>query len=100
MLQPKLMKVALVWAYVLLMILEAARFVAIPFLGPLVHQYMTAFTDSRDSGPVLITHFALLLGMAIPIWIAPESSYVAISGVAILGVGDSAAAIVGSRYNK
>lgn len=92
------MKVALTWAYVLLMVLEGTRFGALPYVSPMIHQYMTAFTDSRDSGPVIITHFTLLLGMAIPIWIAPESSYVGLSGVVILGMGDSAAAVAGSRY--
>ena len=31
---------------------------------------MTSFIDSRDSGVVLVTHFTLLLGMAVPLWLS------------------------------
>lgn len=31
---------------------------------------MTSFTDGRDSGAVLVTHFSLLLGMAAPVWLS------------------------------
>lgn len=31
---------------------------------------MTSFTDGRDSGAVLVTHFTLLLGMAAPVWLS------------------------------
>ena len=42
----------------------------LPLLGPAVQAYMGRFVDSRDSGPIYVTHFTLLLGLAGPIWLA------------------------------
>ncbi|PNH08314.1 Dolichol kinase [Tetrabaena socialis] len=32
--------------------------------------FMADFSDARDSGPVYVTHFTLLLGIAVPVWLA------------------------------
>lgn len=31
---------------------------------------MVQFTDERDAGPLLMSHFSLLLGMSVPLWLA------------------------------
>lgn len=66
------------------------------------------FRDARDSGPVLMTPIYLLLGCAGPIWVtfalvSPNRSVrglalPAFAGLLSLGVGDAAAAYIGSRY--
>ena len=42
----------------------------VPVLGPALHDFMTAFIDSRDRGLLLVSHFSLLLGMAAPVWLS------------------------------
>jgi dolichol kinase len=92
----------------------------VPRVAPLLDAFMARFADERDSGPVYTTHAALLLGMAVPMWLAhaAESAeatssgartsdsggahavsgawfLVAASGMSCLGLGDSAASCVG-----
>jgi dolichol kinase len=108
-------------AFAALVALEAARCVQMPLLGPAVQSFMERFVDSRDSGPVYVTHFTLLLGLAGPIWLsqalrsaavgpASVSSTVgvtdlhvlvcAVAGLMVVGVGDAAASVVGSMYGQ
>jgi dolichol kinase len=65
---------------------------------------MSGFTDERDAGPVYITHLALLLGMAAPMWLSLFLEFkgggllrflVSASGLICLGLGDTAASVVG-----
>lgn len=79
-----------------------AHITPLPPPGPRVHAFMASFTDGRDSGLLLITHFTLLLGMAVPVWLSnalhPPSRWVregdeaperlwpaALAGITILG---------------
>lgn len=105
---PSLLCVALAVAFALLVFLEIVRQIDVHWVGPRIHAFMISFTDERDSGPILVTHLSLLLGMAVPIWL---SRYLAVSagwragtlsqtlcgacGIAVLGVGDTAASVVG-----
>jgi dolichol kinase len=70
---------------------------------------MSAFVDARDSGAFYVTHFTLLLGLAIPIWLSlsvnkttndtstfPES----LAGILSTGIGDAAASIIGSSFGR
>ncbi|KAI7845351.1 hypothetical protein COHA_001058 [Chlorella ohadii] len=68
--EPQLLGVALAAAWAVLLAVEAARLSGLPGISPAIHRFMTAFTDARDSGPILITHFTLLLGMAAPVWLS------------------------------
>ena len=45
---------------------HAASFAA----GEPIHTFMMSFTDGRDSGLLLVSHFSLLTGMAVPIWLS------------------------------
>lgn len=35
---------------------------------------MMSFTDGRDSGTLLVSHFSLLTGMAVPVWLSTVTS--------------------------
>lgn len=48
---------------------EATRLLSFSALAGPVDRYMRPFTDTRDAGQVLTTHFSLLLGLAVPLWV-------------------------------
>jgi dolichol kinase len=70
------------------------------------------FVDERDSGAIYVTHFTLLLGLAVPMWLIASalpgddaSSTLravvgGLSGVVIVGVGDTAASLVGKLFGR
>eukprot|EP01134_Creolimax_fragrantissima_P001024 CFRG1024T1 len=77
-------------------------------LGEHVQYFILKFIDERDSGPIVLTHMYLLLGIALPLWLAEPfqetgSIYVyfaSFSGLISLGVGDAVASFVGVRIGK
>lgn len=107
---------------------EYIRYYALYPFGAVLHVFMSEFTDHKDSGPVILSHFYLLTGCAAPLWIEGVRSAsntivlrgggswlasratdqvpatgVDISmfiGVLTLGVGDALASIVGRRYGR
>ncbi|KAL4424664.1 hypothetical protein ABPG77_004471 [Micractinium sp. CCAP 211/92] len=125
-LEPQLLGVALGGAFLALLAVEAARLSGLPGIAPRIHAFMASFTDARDSGPVLITHFTLLLGMAVPVWLSnallpgtlgaaaagsaasgsdlqarQETVWLpGYAGIMILGFGDTAASAVGSLLGR
>ena len=52
---------------------------------------MQAFTDERDAGAIFITHFTLLLGLALPQWVA-----ISLQGQRQVGLAHGATAIAGN----
>ena len=38
--------------------------------GPPLHTFMMSFTDGRDAGLLLVSHFSLLTGCAVSVWLA------------------------------
>jgi len=88
------------------LVLELLRVSNIPGLSEHIHNFMSSFTDSRDSGTFFVTHITLLLGLAIPIWLSEPwmhdtgHSFMPYAGLIATGVGDAAASIVGKRYGK
>ena len=68
--QPELLAMSLGIAAAALIAAEVLRVGRCPFLGPRIHSFMTAFLDSRDQGLLLISHFSLLIGMALPLWLS------------------------------
>ncbi|KAK2077667.1 hypothetical protein QBZ16_004513 [Prototheca wickerhamii] len=106
-LEPELLAVALAVAFAGLLALEAVRVGGVPRLSKALTGFMTAFTDARDGGVLFITHLALLVGMAAPIWVAVLSrqgtvdpSGAALAGLLILGLGDTAASVVGRLWGR
>jgi dolichol kinase len=70
-------------------------------LGEPLHQFMNAFTDHRDSEHLIVSHFSLLLGCALPIWMSSGFNDRALSpfaGILSLGIGDTMASMVGHKY--
>ena len=101
-LEPELLAVALAVAFAALLALEALRVGGVPRLSAALTGFMTAFTDARDGGVLFITHLALLVGMAAPIWVAvlsrrgtADASGAALAGLLILGEGPGRGWVVG-----
>ncbi|KAL1558164.1 dolichol kinase [Salvia divinorum] len=99
--QPKFLDLSFGAALALFLLLEAIRIWKIWPLGHLVHQFMNAFTDHRDSDLLVVSHFSLLLGCAIPIWLASgftDRPLAPFAGILSLGIGDTMASMVGHKY--
>ncbi|KAL6563639.1 hypothetical protein OROGR_002598 [Orobanche gracilis] len=98
--QPKFLDLAFGAALAVFLLLEIIRIWKIWPLGHLVHQFMNAFTDHRDSD-LVVSHFSLLLGCAIPIWLSPgftDRPLAPFAGILSLGIGDTMASMVGHKY--
>ncbi|KAL6219873.1 hypothetical protein ACLB2K_007632 [Fragaria x ananassa] len=99
--QPKFLDLAFGAALAVFLALEIVRVWRIWPLGQFVHKFMSAFTDHRDSDLLIVSHFSLLLGCALPIWLSsgnndrPLSPF---SGILSLGIGDTMASVVGHKY--
>ncbi|VUZ57064.1 unnamed protein product [Hymenolepis diminuta] len=64
-------------------------------------EFLEPFRDSRDSGELIFTPIALLLGLSLPIWDFGFEHYVSPRtwiGVITIAVGDSVAALVGRKW--
>ncbi|XP_047973568.1 dolichol kinase EVAN-like [Salvia hispanica] len=99
--QPKFLDLSFGAALAVFLLLETIRIWKIWPLGHLVHQFMNAFTDHRDSDLLVVSHFSLLLGCAIPIWLASgltDRPLAPFAGILSLGIGDTMASMVGHKY--
>ncbi|KAL2985708.1 hypothetical protein AAZX31_12G166500 [Glycine max] len=70
-------------------------------LGHPINQFMNAFTDHRDSDLLIVSHFSLLLGCALPIWMSTgynDRPLAPFAGILSLGIGDTMASMVGHKY--
>lgn len=99
--QPKFLDLAFGAALAVFLALEIIRVWRIWPLGQLVHQFMNAFTDHRDSDLLIVSHFSLLLGCALPIWMSSgynDRPLAPFAGILSLGIGDTMASMVGHKY--
>ncbi|KAA3456624.1 dolichol kinase isoform X1 [Gossypium australe] len=90
--QPKFLDLAFGAALAVFLVLEIIRVWRIWPLGQLVHQFMSAFTDHRDSDLIIVSHFSLLLGCALPIWMSSgfnDRPLTPFAGILSLGIGDT-----------
>ncbi|KAA3485726.1 dolichol kinase EVAN-like [Gossypium australe] len=90
--QPKFLDLAFGAALAVFLVLEIIRVWRIWPLGQLVHQFMSAFTDHRDSDILIVSHFSLLLGCALPIWMSSgfnDRPLIPFAGILSLGIGDT-----------
>ncbi|KAL8089887.1 hypothetical protein AgCh_039372 [Apium graveolens] len=100
-LQPKFLNLAFGAALAAFLMLEIIRVWRIWPLGHLVHQFLNAFTDHRDSDLLIVSHFSLLLGCALPIWMSSgfnDRPLAPFAGILSLGIGDTMASMVGHKY--
>uniref|UniRef100_A0A3Q0S5J8 dolichol kinase n=3 Tax=Heroini TaxID=318529 RepID=A0A3Q0S5J8_AMPCI len=107
----QLLHVASVGCLAVFLFLEYVRYFRIRPLGQLLRQLLTLFLDERDSGPLILTHIYLLLGMSLPIWLFPgpcapkgilpgAGGLVPYAGVLAVGVGDTVASVFGSTMGE
>ncbi|KAM5342381.1 hypothetical protein ACJ41O_013347 [Fusarium nematophilum] len=98
------------------LILDLLRASQLPPLSKPIASFLAPYVDGRDfRGPVVISHIFLLIGCAIPLWLAlaslprTGSDYLVgwevssrdvsmVSGVICVGLGDAAASLIGRRY--
>ncbi|KAG8058096.1 hypothetical protein GUJ93_ZPchr0002g23794 [Zizania palustris] len=62
---------------------------------------MNAFTDHRDSEILIVSHFSLLLGCALPKWMSSgfnDRPLAPFAGILSLGIGDTMASMIGYKY--
>ncbi|EGD78033.1 hypothetical protein PTSG_09670 [Salpingoeca rosetta] len=98
--------ISLSFAFVVFVLGEFVRACALePFAAPL-ERLTRRYWDGQDSGAILLTPIYLLTGIAIPIWSTPSPPsslpwlrvpIAACAGLLAVGVGDSAAAVIGRR---
>ncbi|XP_042481230.1 dolichol kinase EVAN isoform X2 [Macadamia integrifolia] len=99
--QPIFIDLAFGVALAVFLALEIIRVWKIWPLWRLVHQFMNAFTDHRDSDILIVSHFSLLLGCALPKWMSSgfnDRPLAPFAGILSLGIGDTMASMVGHKY--
>ncbi|KAK9068629.1 hypothetical protein SSX86_012744 [Deinandra increscens subsp. villosa] len=99
--QPSFLNLAFGAALAVFLVLEIIRVWRIWPLGSIVNQFMNAFTDHRDSDLLIVSHFSLLLGCALPIWMSSgfnDRPLAPFAGILSLGIGDTMASMVGYKY--
>ncbi|KAJ2855485.1 dolichol kinase [Coemansia erecta] len=87
-------------ALIVFVFVECLRAFDVYPLASVIDQFLRRFTDHRDSGLVITSHFYLLLGCALPVWLGGSSDIAKLSGVLTLGVADTAASLVGTRFGR
>ncbi|KAE8672541.1 auxin-induced protein 6B-like [Hibiscus syriacus] len=98
---PQFLDLAFGAALAVFLVLEIIRVWRIWPLGHPVHQFMSAFTDHRDSDLIIVSHFSLLLGCALPIWMSSGFSdrpLTPFTGILTIGIGETMASMVGHKY--
>ena len=115
--EPTLLQLAFAAAFALLAAAELLRVLDVPSISCRISVFMHSFTDARDSGAFLVSHFCLLLGIAGPILattlasndVIPAGSVSLVhanpplacwSGLLSLGVADTIAAAVGTAVGR
>ncbi|XP_072037883.1 dolichol kinase-like [Amphiura filiformis] len=74
-------------------------------LGEALQSASQTLGDAQDTGVIFLSHLYLLLGLAVPVWLYTgvhgyhiESTLPLFSGVLSVGIGDTAASVIGSKY--
>jgi dolichol kinase len=67
--EPAFLQLAFSVALAAFIYLEYLRFFAVWPYGKNIHMFLTEFIDSRDLGPVILSHVYLLLGCAESVWL-------------------------------
>ncbi|KJZ73153.1 hypothetical protein HIM_07537 [Hirsutella minnesotensis 3608] len=113
---PTFAALALALVLAIFLILDLLRASQLPPLSKPIASFLAPYVDGRDfRGPVVISHIFLLIGCAIPLWLAlatlsrtgteflagwevPTRDVSMVSGVICVGLGDAAASLIGRRY--
>ncbi|KAE8244322.1 hypothetical protein A4X13_0g6678 [Tilletia indica] len=97
---PALMHLAFSLAFSLFIFMEYIRYFALLPFGASLHVFLNQFLDSKDAGPVILSHFYLLSGCAASLWLEGPSPIYDVMGVLVLGIGDALASILGRKYGR
>ncbi|XP_078681772.1 dolichol kinase-like [Branchiostoma floridae x Branchiostoma belcheri] len=102
---PQLLYIASVAALGAFGLLEYMRMYRIQPWGESLHTSLRVFVDEKDGGAAILTHIYLLLGCSLPLWLYPTAYTIGpelalYSGVISLGVGDTAASVIGSKLGR
>jgi dolichol kinase len=102
---PAFMSFAMAVALVLMLTAEVVRVAGHGRVAGFIDASVKEMCDERDEGPLIVTHIYLLIGNALPLWVAVFSGFgrrgvLAVSGIVCLDVLDAVASVVGSRYGK
>jgi dolichol kinase len=115
---PCFISLALILILAIFLLLDLFRASQLPPVSKPLTTFLAPYVDGRDHrGPVIVSHIFLLIGCAIPLWLSlaavrrgghdpwagwdVEARDVSmISGVVCVGMGDSAASLVGRRYGR
>lgn len=87
-------------------LLELFRLLSVPPIGQSISGAFAMFLDEKDAGAFVLTPLYLFVGCAASVLLfpgpfaVPRSVLVLLSGTVALGVGDTAASVVGSKLGK
>lgn len=113
---PAYAALALSLALAIFLVLDLVRASQLPPFSRPIALFLAPYVDGRDlRGPVVISHIFLLIGCAIPLWLAlaglprggsghqsgweiPTRDVSMVAGVVCVGLGDAAASLIGRRY--
>lgn len=97
-------------ALALLIVLETMRIIRLPPVHNILNHSVKCFIDEKDAGFVALTPIYLLVGCSMPLWLHPCPCDLTdsagfdllplMAGVISVGIGDTAASIIGSKYGK
>ena len=87
-----------------MLLVEHIRLHNIEPFASLINKSYHTFKDEKDVGDLVLTNLYLLSGVSLPLWITTDlqkaDTILLMSGVLSVGIGDSFASIVGSKYGK
>ena len=102
--------VASVVVLAIFIVLEVARVIELYPVAEVLEKSVDAFIDEKDAGKVALTPIYLLVGCSLPLWIHNSPCDLTgstafellplISGVLSIGIGDTAASIIGSKLGR
>lgn len=95
-------------AFAIFVVLELLRLLQMPPFGATLVKAFESFKDVKDAGQLALTPFCLLIGCSLPIWLTScpcttshnPSLLMLLSGILSVGVGDTAASVVGSKFGR
>ena len=92
-----LLQYGMITAFILFCIVEYCRLYT--RLGPTINSLMIGYLDSKDNkDTIVLSHFYLLVGCSIPVFLDSSNSLAGLAGVFSLGIGDASASTIGIRY--
>ncbi|KAJ1889176.1 hypothetical protein LPJ66_008176 [Kickxella alabastrina] len=97
---PLLLHLSFTAALAAFVLAECLRALRVPGCSAAIDAFLRRFTDHRDTARLVTSHFHLLLGCALPLWLGGPSRLAQLSGVLALGLADSAASLVGVRFGS